>query len=183
MAALIKQYNPKSNSELIVQAYNYGREKHEGQYRKSGEPYFTHPIAVAQILAEQRLDDATIITALLHDTIEDTESSKQEIAQLFSFEVAELVDGVTKLTKMQLSSIETKEAENLRKLFLAIAQDIRVILVKLADRLHNMRTIRAMKPEKQVQKARETMEIFAPLLAVWGCSPFAKILRICRLGF
>ena len=168
LAALIKQYNPKSNSELIVQAYNYGREKHEGQYRKSGEPYFTHPIAVAQILAEQRLDDATIITALLHDTIEDTESSKQEIAQLFSFEVAELVDGVTKLTKMQLSSIETKEAENLRKLFLAIAQDIRVILVKLADRLHNMRTIRAMKPEKQVQKARETMEIFAPLAGRMG---------------
>ena len=168
LAALVKQYNPKSNSELIVQAYNYGREKHEGQYRKSGEPYFTHPIAVAQILAEQRLDDATIITALLHDTIEDTESSKQEIAQLFSFEVAELVDGVTKLTKMQLSSIETKEAENLRKLFLAIAQDIRVILVKLADRLHNMRTIRAMKPEKQVQKARETMEIFAPLAGRMG---------------
>ena len=168
LAALIKQYNPKSNSELIAQAYNYGREKHEGQYRKSGEPYFTHPIAVAQILAEQRLDDATIITALLHDTIEDTESSKQEIAQLFSFEVAELVDGVTKLTKMQLSSIETKEAENLRKLFLAIAQDIRVILVKLADRLHNMRTIRAMKPEKQVQKARETMEIFAPLAGRMG---------------
>ncbi|REJ66731.1 MAG: bifunctional (p)ppGpp synthetase/guanosine-3',5'-bis(diphosphate) 3'-pyrophosphohydrolase, partial [Proteobacteria bacterium] len=168
LAALVKQYNPKSNSELIVQAYSYGREKHEGQYRKSGEPYFTHPIAVAQILAEQRLDDATIITALLHDTIEDTESSKQEIAQLFSFEVAELVDGVTKLTKMQLSSIETKEAENLRKLFLAIAQDIRVILVKLADRLHNMRTIRAMKPEKQVQKARETMEIFAPLAGRMG---------------
>ena len=117
LAALIKKYNPKSNSHLIVQAYNYGREKHEGQYRKSGEPYFTHPIAVAQILAEQRLDDATIITALLHDTIEDTESSKQEIAQIFTFEVAELVDGVTKLTKMQLSSIETKEAENLQIVF------------------------------------------------------------------
>lgn len=130
LAALIKQYNPKSNSKLMVQAYNYGREKHEGQYRKSGEPYFTHPIAVAQILAEQRLDDATIITALLHDTIEDTASSKQEIAQLFSFEVAELVDGVTKLTKMQLSSIETKEAENLRKLFLAITKEVRRLSVK-----------------------------------------------------
>ena len=162
LAALIKQYNPKSNSAQIIKAYNYGRTKHEGQFRKSGEPYFTHPIAVAQILAEQKLDDATIITALLHDTIEDTESSKQEIADLFSLQVADLVDGVTKLTKMQLSSLETKEAENLRKLFIAIAQDIRVILVKLADRLHNMKTIRAMKPEKQIQKARETMEIYAP---------------------
>lgn len=168
LADLVQSYNPKSNRAMIIAAYNYGQKKHEGQFRKSGEPYFTHPVAVAQILAEQKLDDATIITALLHDTIEDTESTKQEVAELFSPEIADLVDGVTKLTNMQLSSAETKEAENMRKLFLAIAQDIRVILVKLADRLHNMKTIKSMRPEKQAQKARETMDIFAPLAGRMG---------------
>ncbi len=168
LADLLHSYNPKSNRAMIIAAYNYGQQKHEGQFRKSGEPYFTHPVAVAQILAEQKLDDATIITALLHDTIEDTGSTKQEVGELFTPEIADLVDGVTKLTNMQLSSAETKEAENMRKLFLAIAQDIRVILVKLADRLHNMKTIKSMNPEKQAQKARETMDIFAPLAGRMG---------------
>src|SRR5690554_5529521 len=141
---------------------------HEGQNRHSGEPYFTHPVAVASILTEMRLDDATIVTALLHDTIEDTRSTHDEVAELFSPEIAELVEGVTKLTNLQLSSSEAKQAENFRKLLIAMSRDLRVILVKLADRLHNMRTIRSMRAEKQAQKARETMDIYAPLAGRMG---------------
>jgi guanosine-3',5'-bis(diphosphate) 3'-pyrophosphohydrolase len=141
---------------------------HEGQFHQSGEPYFSHPVAVAAILTEQRLDDATLITALLHDTIEDTKSTFTEVERLFGSEVADLVDGVTKLTNLQLSSTHSKQAENFRKLFMAMSKDLRVILVKLADRLHNMRTIKSMKSDKQVQKAHETMEIFAPLAGRMG---------------
>ena len=161
-------YNPKADVKLIKKAYAFGMKMHEGQKRHSGEPYFTHPIEVACIVAEQHLDDATIITALLHDTVEDTKSTHREIAKTFNNEIAELVDGVTKLTKLQLSSVETKQAENFRKLFLAMSRDLRVILVKLADRLHNMRTIKFMPAEKQVIKARETMDIFAPLAGRMG---------------
>lgn len=168
LIALVRNYNPKTNADLIREAYAYGRDMHEGQFRRSGEPYFTHPVAVAAILTEQSLDDATIITALLHDTIEDTRASYQEVARKFGEEIAELVDGVTKLTNLQLSSTETKQAENFRKLFMAMSKDLRVILVKLADRLHNMRTIKSMRPEKQLQKARETMDIFAPLAGRMG---------------
>ena len=164
----ISEYNPRSDQELIRKAYAYGERMHDGQFRRSGEPYFTHPFAVAMILAEQRLDDASIITALLHDTIEDTRSTKSMISDEFSSEIAELVDGVTKLTNMELSSNETKEAENIRKLIMAMARDVRVVLVKLADRLHNMRTIKSMPQHKQLQKARETMEIFAPLAGRFG---------------
>ena len=153
---------------LIRDAYAYGERMHDGQLRHSGEPYFTHPVAVAAILAEQQLDDATIITALLHDTIEDTPASYSEVLELFGKDVAELVDGVTKLTNLQLNSSETKQAENFRKLFMAMSKDLRVILVKLSDRLHNMRTIKAMRPDKQSQKARETMDIFAPLAGRMG---------------
>lgn len=168
LIALVRNYNPKTNADRIRAAYDYGLAMHEGQLRQSGEPYFTHPVAVAAILTEQRLDDATIITALLHDTIEDTNASYGEVAELFSDEVAMLVDGVTKLTNLQLSSHETKQAENFRKLFMAMSKDLRVILVKLADRLHNMRTIKPMRVEKQVQKARETMDIYAPLAGRMG---------------
>ncbi len=168
LIALVRNYNPKTNAALIRQAYDYAAEMHEGQVRKSGEAYFTHPVAVAAILTEQRLDDATIVTALLHDTIEDTKSTYGEISRRFGEEIAELVDGVTKLTNLQLSSAHSQQAENFRKLFMAMSRDLRVILVKLADRLHNMRTIRSMKPEKQAQKARETMEIFAPLAGRMG---------------
>ena len=168
LIALVRNYNPKTNEKLIRKAYDYGLRMHEGQMRRSGEPYFTHPVAVAAILTEQQLDDATIITALLHDTIEDTKSTYSEISQQFGDEVAMLVDGVTKLTNLQLSSTETQQAENFRKLFMAMSKDLRVILVKLADRLHNMRTIKAMRPEKQVQKARETMDIYAPLAGRMG---------------
>lgn len=168
LIALVRNYNPKTNAKRIEAAFNYGQEMHGGQKRHSGEPYFTHPVSVAAILTEQQLDDATIITALLHDTIEDTRSTYSEIEKLFGREIAELVDGVTKLTNLQLSSTETKQAENFRKLFIAMSKDLRVILVKLADRLHNMRTIRSMRVDKQAQKARETMDIFAPLAGRMG---------------
>ncbi len=168
LIALVQNYNPKTDAKLIASAYEYGKEMHEGQFRQSGEPYFSHPVAVAAILTEQQLDDATIVTALLHDTIEDTRSTYAEISERFTPEIAELVDGVTKLTNLQLSSTETKQAENFRKLFMAMSRDLRVILVKLADRLHNMRTIRSMKVEKQAQKARETMDIYAPLAGRMG---------------
>ncbi len=168
LIALVRNYNPKTNEALIRAAYDFGGQMHEGQFRHSGETYFTHPVAVAAILTEQQLDDATIITALLHDTIEDTKASYRIVSEKFGDEVAKLVDGVTKLTNLQLSSVETKQAENFRKLFMAMSKDMRVILVKLADRLHNMRTIRSMRPDKQVQKARETMDIFAPLAGRMG---------------
>jgi GTP diphosphokinase / guanosine-3',5'-bis(diphosphate) 3'-diphosphatase len=168
LIALVRNYNPKTNADLIKRAYSYGLQMHAGQKRHSGEDYFTHPVAVAAILTEQRLDDATIITALLHDTIEDTKSTYGEVESIFGEEVAELVDGVTKLTNLQLSSTETKQAENFRKLFFAMSKDLRVILVKLADRLHNMRTIKSLPAQKQAQKARETMDIFAPLAGRMG---------------
>lgn len=168
LLSLVKNYNPKCNEALLVGAYDYARAMHEGQTRHSGEPYFTHPVAVAAILTEQQLDDATIATALLHDTIEDTKGTYSEIARRFGTDVAELVDGVTKLTNLELSNRESKQAENFRKLFMAMSKDMRVILVKLADRLHNMRTIRHMAYEKQAQKARETMDIFAPLAGRMG---------------
>ncbi len=168
LIALVRTYNPRCDENLLHRAYDYGLRMHEGQTRYSGEPYFSHPIAVAAILAQQRLGDATIVTALLHDTIEDTRASYATVAEMFGIEIADLVDGVTKLTNLQLSSSETKQAENFRKLLIAMSKDLRVILVKLADRLHNMRTIKAMRPDKQVQKARETMDIYAPLAGRMG---------------
>ena len=168
LIALVRAYNPKTNENHIRLAYEYGQQMHDGQFRHSGEPYFTHPVSVAAILTEQQLDDATIITALLHDTIEDTKASYRSVDEKFGRDVAELVDGVTKLTNLQLNSNETKQAENFRKLFMAMSKDLRVILVKLADRLHNMRTIKSMRPDKQIQKARETMDIYAPLAGRMG---------------
>ncbi|MCO4823774.1 MAG: bifunctional (p)ppGpp synthetase/guanosine-3',5'-bis(diphosphate) 3'-pyrophosphohydrolase [Amylibacter sp.] len=165
---LMQTYNPSCDAARIEAAYDYGKEMHEGQLRHSGEPYFTHPIAVAMILAKQRLDDDTIITALLHDTIEDTKSTYHEVEKQFGTEVAQLVDGVTKLTNLELSSKDNKQAENFRKLLLAMSKDVRVILVKLSDRLHNMRTIRHMFSEKQERKAVETMDIYAPLAGRMG---------------
>lgn len=141
---------------------------HDGQVRASGDPYFSHPVTVAMLLAEQRLDDATIITALLHDTVEDTGATQAEIVHRFGDEVAQLVDGVTKLNNLELSSVADPQAENFRKLLMAMSKDLRVLLVKLADRLHNMRTIRFLNPEKQRRKARETMDIFAPLAGRMG---------------
>ncbi len=162
-------YNPNTDEGLLNAAYVFGARAHADQRRASGEPYFGHPVAVAGILTELRLDDATIATALLHDTIEDCPGvTYATIAEEFGEEVAELVDGVTKISKLKLSSKETEQAENLRKLLIAMSRDVRVLLVKLADRLHNMRTISHLRPEKQERKARETMEIFAPLAGRMG---------------
>jgi len=168
LVELVRRYNPQTNADLIRAAYAYGAKAHEGQFRRSGEPYFVHPVEVAALLTEVRLDDATIVTALLHDTIEDTGSTYDEIAKHFGDEVAQLVDGVTKLTNLELSSVETEQAENFRKLLIAMSKDLRVLLVKLADRLHNMRTIKALPAEKQLRKARETMDIYAPLAGRMG---------------
>ncbi|TQM92414.1 RelA/SpoT family protein [Roseinatronobacter monicus] len=165
---IVSGYNPNTNADLILSAFEYGRDLHEGQVRASGVTYYSHPVAVALILAEQKLDDAMIITALLHDTIEDTKSTYSEIEKRFGPELADLVDGVTKLTNIQLSNEKSTQSENLRTLGMVMAKDVRVILVKLADRLHNMRTMKAMRPDKQAQKARETMEIYAPLAGRMG---------------
>ena len=168
LVARVRAYNPSSDEAMLRRAFAFGARAHEGQTRRSGEPYFTHPVTVAAILAGQRMDDATIVTALLHDTVEDTRATLPEIERRFGAEIGALVDGVTKLTNIQIARAESEQAENFRKLFMAMAKDLRVILVKLADRLHNMRTIAAVAPGKQVQKARETMDIYAPLAGRMG---------------
>ncbi len=148
----------------IEAAYEFAKEKHEGQTRSSGEPYYTHPMEVAAILADMRMDPDTVITAILHDTIEDTDATKEEITDLFGAEVANLVNGVSKLTRIESQTVEGKQAENFRKLVLAMSEDIRVLLVKLADRTHNIRTLHHIsKPEKRKRIARETLDIYAPL--------------------
>ena len=165
----VQAYNPNTDEGLLNAAYVFGAKAHAPQKRANGEPYWGHPVAVAGILTELKLDDATIATALLHDTIEDCPGvTYATIADHFGEEIADLVDGVTKISKLKLSSKETEQAENLRKLLMAMSKDVRVLLVKLADRLHNMRTIQFLKPEKQERKARETMEIYAPLAGRMG---------------
>lgn len=177
LVAKIREYNPKSNSGKIRRAYAYGQEKHKGQRRHSGAEYFTHPVAVADFLISQRLDDLSIMTAILHDTLEDTDSSRAEIARLFGKNIAMLVEGVTNITNVVFSSLESEQAQNFRKLLFALTNDRRILLVKLADRIHNMRTIRYLKPEKQKQKARETMEIFAPLAGRLGLQSWRETLE------
>ncbi|HUS55667.1 MAG TPA: bifunctional (p)ppGpp synthetase/guanosine-3',5'-bis(diphosphate) 3'-pyrophosphohydrolase [Thermohalobaculum sp.] len=164
----VREYNPNTNEALLNRAYVFGARAHADQKRANGEPYFGHPLEVAAILTELKLDDASIITALLHDTIEDTPATREEISRLFGAEIADLVDGVTKLTQLELASSETAQAENFRKLLLAMAADVRVILVKLADRLHNMRTISHLAPDKRQRIAHETMDIYAPLAGRMG---------------
>ncbi|QIR13313.1 bifunctional GTP diphosphokinase/guanosine-3',5'-bis pyrophosphate 3'-pyrophosphohydrolase [Shewanella aestuarii] len=149
--------------ELLKQAYLVARDAHEGQMRTSGEPYITHPVAVARILADMRLDYETLMAALLHDTIEDTPVTKEELAELFGIDVAELVEGVSKLDKIKFRDKKEAQAENFRKMMMAMTQDIRVILIKLADRTHNMRTLGALRPDKRRRIARETLEIYAPI--------------------
>ncbi len=158
----IRGYNISADFAQIRAAYEYAREHHGAQLRRDGTPYITHPLQVAQIVAEMRLDSESIIAALLHDCIEDTDSTYEDIAKRFSPTVADIVDGVTKLTRMTYSSMEEEQMENLRKMLFAMSKDIRVILIKIADRLHNMRTMEYQTPEKQKKKAFETMEIYAP---------------------
>ncbi len=166
----IKKYNPNIDVDLIDKAYNFAKDMHGAQKRVSGEPYIVHPLEVAHILADMQLDRDAIIAGLLHDVIEDTKAGRKEVAELFSDDVAMLVEGVTKLDKIQFTSKEEQQIESLRKMFLAMAKDIRVILIKLADRLHNMRTLKNMAPEKQRIKARETLEVYAPLAHRLGTS-------------
>jgi len=165
----VKAYDPSADEAAINRAYVYAVQKHGTQTRASGDPYFSHPVEVAGILAGMRLDGDSIVTALLHDTVEDTDATLEEIEKLFGPKIARLVDGVTKLTRLELQSDQTKHAENFRKLVLAMSEDIRVLLVKLADRLHNMRTLHFIKkPDKRRRIAVETMEIYAPLAERMG---------------
>lgn len=166
----IKEYNPNCNVEKITKAYYFAKNAHEGQFRNSGEPYFVHPVAVATILAQLYMDDATIIAGLMHDVLEDTDVTFEQMAQEFDEEIAKLVDGVTKLKKIKYQSKQESQANNLRKMVLAMNSDIRVIIIKIADRLHNMRTLEYMKKAKQLEKAKETIEIYAPLAYRLGMS-------------
>ncbi len=161
-------YNPNADEALLNKAYVYAMLKHGMQTRASGDPYFAHPLEVASILTELKLDDATIVVALLHDTIEDTDATRQEIDQMFGSEIGTIVEGLTKIDRLNLVSKEKAQAENLRKLLLAVSKDVRVLLVKLADRLHNMRTIEYVKEEKKQRIAQETMDIYAPLAGRMG---------------
>ena len=167
----VKEYHPSDDISMIEKAYNIANNAHKGQLRKSGEPYIIHPLCVALILADLELDKETIVGGLLHDVVEDTIMTEEDITREFSAEIALIVSGVTKLGQLSYSKDKVEiQAENLRKMFLAMAKDIRVILIKLADRLHNMRTLKYMTPAKQKEKARETMDIYAPIAQRLGIS-------------
>jgi guanosine-3',5'-bis(diphosphate) 3'-pyrophosphohydrolase len=164
----VRSYNPDTDEDLLNRAYVYAMKAHGAQTRASGDPYFSHPLEVAAILTDLKLDDATIVAALLHDTIEDTEATRAEIDNIFGHEIGALVEGLTKLKRLELVSREAKQAENLRKLLLAIADDVRVLLIKLADRLHNMRTLEFVPPASRRRIAEETLDIYAPLAGRMG---------------
>src|SRR5436305_7187076 len=199
LVELVKSYDPQADEDALNRAYVYSMKAHGAQLRASGDPYFSHPIEVAGLLAQMKLDSASIITGLLHDTVEDTVATLDDIERLFGSEIARLVDGVTKLSRIELQSDQSKQAENFRKLVLAMSEDIRVLLVKLADRLHNMRTLRFIKSEETRRRiARETMDIYAPLaerigmhrmkdqledLAFAELYPDARASVTARLGF
>jgi GTP diphosphokinase / guanosine-3',5'-bis(diphosphate) 3'-diphosphatase len=170
LVSKIKAYNPNCDISILDRAYDLSKKAHEGQLRESGEPYIMHPLEVAHTLADLELDCTTIIAGLLHDTVEDTTCTVEQIREQFGEEIALLVDGVTKLDKIPYTTKEEQQAENLRKMFMAMAKDIRVILIKLADRLHNMHTLKYMPADKQIEKARETLEIYAPLAHRLGIS-------------
>src|SRR5712671_2861320 len=195
----VRTYDPAVNEDALNRAYVFSMKAHGAQMRASGDPYFSHPVEVAVLLAQMKLDTASIITGLLHDTVEDTVATLDDIERLFGQEIGRLVDGVTKLSRIELQSDHTKQAENFRKLVLAMSEDIRVLLVKLADRLHNMQTLRYIKDDdKRRRIARETMDIYAPLaerigmhrmkdeledLAFAELYPDARASIVARLGF
>src|SRR5690606_5541715 len=177
----VQRYKPDVNEALLNRAYVYAMQKHGHQRRASGDPYFSHPLEVAAILTDMHLDESTIAVALLHDTIEDTTATRAEIDELFGPDIGRLVEGLTKLKKLDLVSKKAEQAENLRKLLLAISQDVRVLLVKLADRLHNMRTLHHVPESKRMRIAEETMEIYAPLAGRMGMQGMREELE--ELGF
>src|ERR1700693_3182874 len=178
---LVKSYDPGADEAVLNRAYVYSMKAHGAQLRASGDPYFCHPVEVAGLLAQMKLDTASIVTGLLHDTVEDTVATLDDIERLFGPEILRLVDGVTKLSRIELQSDQTKQAENFRKLVLAMSEDIRVLLVKLADRLHNMQTLRFIKDaEKRRRIARETMDIYVPLAEL---RPDARASIVARLAF
>jgi len=164
----VRKYNPRVDEDLLNRAYVYAMKAHGAQTRASGDPYFSHPLEVAAILTDLKLDDATIVAAVLHDTIEDTDTTREEIERLFGPQIAKLVDGLTKIDKLDLVSKQARQGENFRKLLLAVAEDVRVLLVKLADRLHNMRTLHFVPPEKRARIAQETLDIYGPLAGRMG---------------
>ncbi len=181
LCSLLEEYLEPEQVAEVYRAYLFGAEAHEGQHRVTGEPYIYHPIAAARILAEMHMDHKSIMAAILHDVIEDTPTAKEQLASNFGEEVAELVDGVSKLSHIQFESKAEAQAENFRKMMLAMTQDIRVILVKLADRLHNMRTLGALRPDKRRRIARETLEIYAPIAQRLGMNTLR--LELEELGF
>ncbi|MGE5370272.1 MAG: HD domain-containing protein, partial [Chloroflexota bacterium] len=164
----VRKYNPNVDEDLLNRAYVYAMKAHGQQTRASGDPYFSHPLEVAAILTDLKLDDSTIVAAVLHDTIEDTETTREEIDRLFGAQIGKLVDGLTKIEKLDLVSKQARQGENFRKLLLAVADDVRVLLVKLADRLHNMRTLHFVPPDKRARISQETLDIYAPLAGRMG---------------
>ena len=178
---LTRGYLPDNEVTSIRRAYEFGLKAHEGQLRKSGEPFIHHPLEVAKILADMHMDYQTLCAAILHDVIEDTETAKDEIRKQFDKDIAELVDGVSKLTQVKFDSKEEAQAHNFRKMLMAMTNDIRVILVKLADRLHNMRTLGALLPEQRRRIARETLEVYAPIAQRLGINNIR--LELEELGF
>jgi guanosine-3',5'-bis(diphosphate) 3'-pyrophosphohydrolase len=179
----VEAYNPQADAALVRRAYEYSARMHRGQKRRSGEPYVTHPLNVALIIAELRLDMPSIVTGLLHDVVEDTGASLDEVQSLFGGEVARLVDGMTKVSKITFSSREEKQAENFRKMVIAMAHDIRVVLIKLADRLHNMRTLNHLPPDRQEEISRETLEIYAPIAHRLGIYWLKSELEDCAFRY
>jgi GTP diphosphokinase / guanosine-3',5'-bis(diphosphate) 3'-diphosphatase len=180
---LARAYLSEEDCERLKAAYRFSDEAHLGQYRKSGEPYVSHPLAVAELCTQWRLDAQALMAALLHDTVEDTKATQQEIAEKFGVEVAELVDGLTKLDAVEFRNRDEAQAENFRKMLLAMSRDVRVILVKIADRLHNMRTLGGMPAEKQRRIAKETLEIYAPIAHRLGLNTvFRELQDLCFAG-
>ena len=164
----VRAYHPDGDVELLRRAYVFSAREHRGQLRKSGEPYLIHPLEVANILAEMKLDVVSVVGGLLHDVVEDTLTTTETVEEYFGKEVAHIIDGLTKISKMNFSSVEEHQAENFRKMLMAMVDDIRIILIKLADRLHNMRTLRHLSEDRRARIANETLEIYAPLAGRLG---------------